>query len=414
MTHETNKHLLLFRNALVSVLILWCLPAASNDSSAGIAATGIYLKEEKNVSIESEELYVSEKKIAVTYIFKNHSDKDITTMIAFPMPDYHYEPSGDAPQALYEDFAVEINDKQIRHSEEVKALVNGVDYADALARLKISLKDFGNFHNWRHGKPSYFTNLSSADQEMLIKKKLVVKDASLPEPLPNWTVSRKYYWEQTFPANKEIKIKHAYTPYPSKSQHGWQSGSHSDKPECVDKEGDLWIEAFPPMTYHRYLIVDYILTTANNWKQPIKDFRLILDGAGPAEKVLVTTCFPGNKKKIGENKYEIRMSNFVPKENLAVYFIHNDYDDKNKALMWGNVVTPEPTVDGHTSVIRSDYRDKVRALMRENTALPEPRIDTSILIARYVGFFLILCGLGYLGYRRISRKRQQHDSSDNR
>jgi hypothetical protein len=41
---------------LAGALMLWPVHAVSNDSAAGVAANGIYLMEEKNVSIEREDL----------------------------------------------------------------------------------------------------------------------------------------------------------------------------------------------------------------------------------------------------------------------------------------------------------------------------------------------------------------------
>ncbi len=276
-------------------------------------------------------MYVSRNKIAVSYIFKNHSNVDITTLVAFPMPSYTVDLSQSAYRPDYDDFTVEVNDKPIRYSEEMKAIVDGIDYTDVLENLSISIKYFGNkdFDDPQTKyleKVNYFSKLSQAQREMLLQKKLVVMDQSLP--VPNWEVSRKYYWTQAFPANSETKIKHTYKPYPSFGIFLQEHRSENNKKACIDKEGDQWMSSPGHASMHNYSSVEYILTTANNWRQPIKDFRLILDGAKSEEvleeEVLVTTCFPGDKKKIGQNQYEIRLADFLPKENLTVYFIEKD------------------------------------------------------------------------------------------
>ena len=127
-----------------------------------------------------------------------------------------------------------------------------------------------------------------------------------------------------------------------------------------------------------YSSVEYILTTANNWRQPIKDFRLILDGVKPEylleEEVLVATCFPGDKKRIGPNQYEIRAADFLPKENLSVYFIEKD---------------SMPTLKLDASVLELLIGRKLSAF------------GHGILIAVIVAFF----GLAFVAYRRITRSK---------
>ena len=322
---EATWRLPLASTVFVVALMIWSLPASSNSAAAGIAANGIYLKDEKNISIEREDLYVSEHKIAVTYIFKNHSNTDITTLVAFPIPGYTFDITGTSFRPEYEDFTVEVNGKPIRYSEEVKAVADGVDYSDLLATLNISIKDFGNYEKQYHDKENYFTKLSPVEQEMLLQKKLVVMWQSLPTP--DWTVSRKYFWTQSFPAGSETKIKHTYKPYPSFGfyfKDPKRNRSDDNQRTCLTKDGERWLWGDTRQDGYQYLSVDYILTTANNWKQPIKDFRLALDGVKPEGEVLVTTCFTGEKKKTGQNQYEIRLADFLPKENLTVYFIHKE------------------------------------------------------------------------------------------
>ncbi len=56
-TMEEAKHLVLARVAFaatVIAIVMWSLPASSNSAAAGIAANGIYLRDEKNISIERE------------------------------------------------------------------------------------------------------------------------------------------------------------------------------------------------------------------------------------------------------------------------------------------------------------------------------------------------------------------------
>jgi hypothetical protein len=78
--------------------------------------------------------------------------------------------------------------------------------------------------------------------------------------------------------------------------------------------------------------VDFILTSANTWKQPIEDFTLIversqpLDGRGKPEKdehFRVSFCSPQNAPvdRLDANRFQIHLTNFVPNSELHIgYF----------------------------------------------------------------------------------------------
>jgi hypothetical protein len=70
------------------------------------------------------------------------------------------------------------------------------------------------------------------------------------------------------------------------------------------------------------LWVDYILTTANTWKTPIKDFELIIEKPKPKgpEHYYVSLCWDGKIEKRGVDMFVARVANFVPKRELRVMF----------------------------------------------------------------------------------------------
>ena len=189
----------------ISIALLYLLfmasflnSATANDSAAEISASGILFKEEKNISIENEDLFISLKKVEVSYVFKNHSDKDISIEVAFPVPEYTAE---DAQRGLpFDDFVVEVNGNKIKNSSEVRALVNGKDQSAVLKQMGISIYDFGGYSHPFY-KEFYF-NLADKGQKALKKAGLVNEDG-----YPLWTVSKRYHWTQTFPANKTTAIR---------------------------------------------------------------------------------------------------------------------------------------------------------------------------------------------------------------
>jgi hypothetical protein len=65
------------------------------------------------------------------------------------------------------------------------------------------------------------------------------------------------------------------------------------------------------------LWVSYVLTTANNWHGPIKDFYLAIEKKADEE---MSTCFDQRIRKTGDNRYELRVKDFVPEKDLRVFF----------------------------------------------------------------------------------------------
>ena len=76
------------RACLAVCAVLACAhPAFANDSTGHLSAGGIVLGRSADIEMRSEDLYVSTAEVRVRYRFFNGSDKDITTLVAFPMPD---------------------------------------------------------------------------------------------------------------------------------------------------------------------------------------------------------------------------------------------------------------------------------------------------------------------------------------
>jgi hypothetical protein len=63
------------------------LPALANDTSAELSTGGLIFVRNDDVEMPSEVLAISAREVSVRYRFLNRSDKDVTVLVAFPMPD---------------------------------------------------------------------------------------------------------------------------------------------------------------------------------------------------------------------------------------------------------------------------------------------------------------------------------------
>jgi len=71
--------------------------------------------------------------------------------------------------------------------------------------------------------------------------------------------------------------------------------------------------------------VDFILTSANTWKQPIEDFTLPVERGKPDEEntqTFVSFCSPqnANVEKLDADHLQVHLTNFVPASELRIGF----------------------------------------------------------------------------------------------
>lgn len=125
----------------------------ADDSGVDVPpAGGIIFKKIAGISMEKEVLIISKDKIDVTFIFKNNTNNDIDTEIAFPVPPYSYEEKDYIFKNKYpfNDFSVWVNNKLRNYKVEAKATLNDKDYSQLLTELGLSITEFeGNIPTLR-------------------------------------------------------------------------------------------------------------------------------------------------------------------------------------------------------------------------------------------------------------------------
>ena len=72
---------------LITTLALVPVQSHANDTTAELATGGLIFTKSDDIEMRSEDLFISMKEIRVQYKFFNRSNRDLTTQVAFPMPD---------------------------------------------------------------------------------------------------------------------------------------------------------------------------------------------------------------------------------------------------------------------------------------------------------------------------------------
>jgi hypothetical protein len=128
---------------VMALLSLFIRPVIANDSSAELATGGLVFTQNPAIEMRSEELFISLDQIKVRYVFFNNSNKDISSTVAFPMPDITIsDPADDIaiptddPQNIV-GFKTVVAGRTVSTQVEQRAFARGVDQSALLRRLGI-------------------------------------------------------------------------------------------------------------------------------------------------------------------------------------------------------------------------------------------------------------------------------------
>jgi hypothetical protein len=322
----------------LSLLVLVSAKLPADDGAASIAVGGIVtMKREPRITMAKEVLQISFKKVIVDYDFRNDSDEDITTEVAFPVPDYENDLDRSGRVPAFDDFQLAIDGKPAHFDVEARAFLKNVEYTELLNSLHVDIASFGHATP-KDGYPD-IEKLPLAQKYRLVAAGLI--DSQDGEML--WSVRKKYYWSQTFPAHKLVHIQHEYTPIagnensvaygmgPTPANYDNHYEAEEIKSFCIDGGLHTMLQDIADGKTKdkqaRYSYVDFILTTANTWKTPIEDFTLIVERphwkSNRGESDLggyISFCWDGPVKRIDADHFSAHVENLVPARELRIGF----------------------------------------------------------------------------------------------
>jgi hypothetical protein len=345
-----NPRLIQQRAMLLTLGLLGAaVPARADDGAAAVAAGGLVTRRETRIVMAKEVLKISPTKVVVDYDFRNDSDEDVTTEVAFPIPPYEDGPDDwPAKKSSFADFMLVIDGKPVSYRAEARAFLKKRDVTDILKKDKIDIATFGHY-DWDKNRAPEFSRLPKQEQTRLVKLGLFDPD----EQWGNWTVHLQYHWSQEFPAHSTIHIRHEYTPIVGFTQFSvheidaaLRSGTPIEIPDDREDHRGLCMDRPFLQALHTSLTeslaqakttddqdragtayphwVDFVLTTANTWKQPIEDFTLIVERPRPKDglRMLVSFCSPEDAptEKLDVDHFQVHLNNFIPRAELHIGF----------------------------------------------------------------------------------------------
>ncbi len=325
--------------ALAAAAALAAAPGASaNDSTAELRQGGLVLIHNPGVEMRAEDLSISSKAVRVRYRFLNTTGRDQKVLVAFPMPDIVIEGIDDLIAIPTQDpqnimgFSTRVDGKPVVARVEQKAVKNGVDRTALLKQLGVPIAP--------HLKSTQeaIERLSKGDRARLLKLELAIPDdydagkAFEHHLAPSWTLKTTYYWDQLFPAGRELAVEHDYTPSVGETsgtslEADWFRTSKDyrlvKRRYCIDEPFLKAVEKAKQAVGREHQAffekrIEYVLSSGANWKSPIADFRLTVDKGRPDS--LVSLCMEG-VRKTGPTQFEVRKTNFRPTADLSILLL---------------------------------------------------------------------------------------------
>jgi len=302
--------------------------ADANDGFGSLGVGGIILGKTDKIAMVSEQLDIGCSVIHVSYDFLNESDDDVKTPVIFPLPPYPANPaeSGVVAHGQPAGFTVLSDGKAIKYDTKVRAILKGADITNKLKKIGFSVKQIALF-------PFDESLLSSHELKVPKTQADALKHAGLLNEYgsPAWEIEVSYVWNQTFPARQHVHVEHSYRPFVAGGTASGYTNAYGRK------VGDLPIENFCPspkqisqlnklfseqsnLDNYRQItgsIIEYVLMTANTWKDGIRDFTMRIHTDSPNE--VVALCFPFPLTKKRNNIYEVHLNNFRPTRDLRIY-----------------------------------------------------------------------------------------------
>ena len=204
---------------------------------------------------------------------------------------------------------------------------------------------------------SGFMEAGKLDKDSELKKKLEKMKLLDDKGHPTWQNQTIYFWQEQFPAKASIKVGHTYTPHAG--LHYLYATKKNDDIDFKFYHRDLgeknWSDFIQTTEMKQFIEelrsefkknegtsastaastssntsdsvpfpvveLDYILTTGNHWKGPIKKFRLEVTPPTPNAKIAYSSGIKLEKKG---NIYYFEAENFRPEKDLKILFVVPD------------------------------------------------------------------------------------------
>jgi hypothetical protein len=326
--------------------VLFASASHANDTMAELKTGGLEFVQSGDVTMAEEHLSISPELIAVDYVFHNNSDHDISTVIAFPLPDITGSPDMNIAIPDWEsdnflDFKAIQEGAPIDVRLEQKAFALSLDVTADLEKAGVPLTPFGEKVSAALEKLDPETAKDWLSRGIVLQEEWDDGTGMKKRFTPYWKLRSAYWWKTTFPAKADVKVSHVYKTgmggtvgmsfLDDKGMPGGERWEDYKVKYCVDEDLRRTLEksiaaAPEDRKYSAYVEnwISYVLTTGGNWAGSINKFRLTIDKGAPGN--LVSFCGT-NVKKTGPTTFEMNAEEFWPERDLDILLLKKPEGD---------------------------------------------------------------------------------------
>jgi hypothetical protein len=339
-------------------------PALANDSTAELGTGGIILGRTDAIQMQKEDLFISLDKVTVDYVFHNATDADVSTIVAFPMPEISGNPNEwpavpNDPSDNFLGFEVMFDGKPVKPSLEQRAFAVGVDVTAELMAQGIPLYPSGDNVVAALAKLPEGVAHDWVDRGIIVPDEYDDGSGFKKVYSPFWALKSTYWWNATFPANADVKVSHRYKPsvggtagltFFTEGKIGGEGLDDYKQKYCMDsgflnavtKAAKAAPDGYPRLMENR---VSYVLTTGGNWALgSIGQFKLTIDKGTP--DALVSFC-GDNVRKTGPTTFEMTATDFYPGRDIDILILKPwDWDDPSAEEPTSNDAGGQPIKPG--------------------------------------------------------------------
>ena len=312
------------------------MPAAwADDSTAELGVGGLHFTHTSAIQMTSEDLFLSTEEVRIHYVFHNRTNRDVTTRVAFPLPDitpnYYFEPVGfpNTGDPNFVNFETRADGRRVPMEAEQHARLRGTDITarGRAARLPLSPID-----------PHFddaIKRLSAPERQQLVRAHLIEDvggDPANPEFRALWTLTTIFSRMQTFPAGRDVVVEQRYRPIVGGSVGSTLLIESTDRATvaerrrmirtyCVDDAFQRAAHEALRRSGQPYVPeqrLSYVLTTGANWAGPIGRFHLTIDKGAPGN--LMSVCAP-DIHRTSPTRFELERSNYTPRSNIQILIL---------------------------------------------------------------------------------------------
>lgn len=322
--------------ALLAAALLLAGPAKANDSTGFQGTGGIELSASPDIRMLSEDLRIGLDEIQVSYVFRNVGDRPVDTLVVFPLPDLDLSQgptasNWDFPEkgADFLGFRLWVDGRPLTPELERRAFFQNKEVTRELEAV-------GALALVPWGAESYDEQVKAIPADALERlRRAGLIQAGEDENTPQWVLRTRYHWRQTFPPGVDVRVRHAYRPFVGNALIGKATEvdgrrvvgrrigeDPANEPDryCLDDTTRRALAAVEKRDSKNAMPfaaaeIEYILTTARNWRGPIGRFHLTLDKGAPEN--ILSLCWTG-LKKTGPTTFESVIDDFVPEHDLRL------------------------------------------------------------------------------------------------